>query len=144
MTEVEFVIRLTVAFICGFVIGFERQWNHKSAGLKTNILVAMGAAMFVLLSIKLTQHSGDVTRIVGQVVTGVGFLGAGIIFKDGVTVKGLTTAATVWCSSAIGCLAAAGFYIEALICAVAIVSINTLLLPLSSWLLRKKKHDVNA
>ena len=97
MTSTEFTIRLLSAAIAGLLIGFERQWNNKSAGIRTNTLVAIGAALFVLLSINITKDSGDVTRIIGQVVTGIGFLGAGIIFKEGLNVRGLTTAATVWC-----------------------------------------------
>ena len=102
MTKTEFTIRLLSALVAGFLIGFERQWNHKSAGLKTNTLVSVGAAIFVLISILVTQKgNGDVTRIIGQVVTGIGFLCAGIIFKEGLSVHGLTTAVTVWCCSAI-------------------------------------------
>ncbi len=118
----------------GILIGFERQWHHKSAGLRTNTLVATGAALFVLLSIELTLVNGDVTRIIGQVVTGIGFLGAGIIFKEGINIHGLTTAATVWCSSAIGCLAAAGYFTETLIATLVVLGINLLLLPLDKWL----------
>lgn len=122
----------------GLIIGFERQWHHKSAGLRTNTLVATGAALFVLLSINLTQYGGDPTRIIGQVVTGIGFLGAGIIFKEGSNVRGLTTAATVWCSAAIGSVAAGGYYWETLIGVVAIISINFMLNPLGIWLSKRK------
>lgn len=115
MTILDFSLRLLAAIGAGLLIGFERQWNHKSAGLRTNTLVATGAAIYVLLSILLTQEQGDVTRIIGQVVTGVGFLGAGIIYKEGLSVYGLTTAATVWCSSAIGSIAAAGYFKETFI-----------------------------
>ncbi len=101
--------------------------------------MATGSALFVLLSINLTQEQGDVTRIIGQVVTGIGFLGAGIIFKEGISVHGLTTAATVWCSSAIGCIAAAGHFIETLIGVTAIISVNIVLVPLDKWLLAGKK-----
>lgn len=134
MTPLEFSYRLVAAFGAGFIIGFERQWHHKSAGLRTNLLVASGSALYVLLSINMTRESGDVTRIIGQVVTGIGFLGAGIIFKEGFNVIGLTTAATVWCSSAVGCLAAAGYYIETLLGVLAIVATNSFLIPLDRWL----------
>ena len=123
----EFTIRLSVAAAAGLVIGFERRWNHKSAGLRTNTLVALGSAIFVILSINLTEEGGDVTRIIGQVVTGIGFLGAGIIFKEGTNIYGLTTAATIWCSSAVGCMAAAGLYLETLVGVAFIVFVNTLL-----------------
>lgn len=138
MTTTDFTLRLLTAMAAGLIIGFERQWHHKSAGLRTNTLVATGAALFVLLSINLTQESGDVTRIIGQVVTGIGFLGAGIIFKEGSNVHGLTTAATVWCSAAAGSVAAGGFYLETLIGVVAIISINLLLNPLGVWLSKRK------
>lgn len=137
MPTTDFTLRLLMAMAAGFVIGFERQWHHKSAGLRTNTLVATGAALYVLLSINLTQEGGDVIRIIGQVVTGIGFLGAGIIFKEGSNVRGLTTAATVWCSAAMGSVAAGGFYLETLIGVVAIISINLLLNPLDEWLSKR-------
>ncbi len=139
MTTLEFTLRLLTALFSGMLIGIERQWHHKSAGLRTNTLVATGAALFVLLSINLTQEQGDVTRIIGQVVTGIGFIGAGIIFKEGISVHGLTTAATVWCSSAIGSIAATGHFIETLIGVAAIISINTMLIPLDKWLSERKE-----
>ncbi len=135
----EFITRLLVAIGAGFAIGFERQWHHKPAGLRTNILVATGAALFVLLSIQLTVDKGDVTRIIGQVVTGIGFIGAGIIFKEGIKVHGLTTAATIWCSAAIGSIAAAGYFIEVAIGVVIIIFINSLLIPLDKLLAKRKK-----
>lgn len=95
MTSREFTIRLLSATVAGLLIGFERQWNKKSAGIRTNTLVAIGAAPYVLLSININNESTGVTRIIGQVVTGIGFLGAGIIFKEGLNVRDLTTAATV-------------------------------------------------
>lgn len=130
----NFTVNLLVAAAAGILIGFERQWQHKSAGLRTNALVTIGSALYVLLSIHLTLSDGDVTRIIGQVVTGIGFLGAGIIFREGINVHGLTTAATVWCSSAIGCLAATGLYLETLIATGTVVGINLILMPLDKWL----------
>ncbi len=138
MTITEFTIRLFFALTAGLVIGIERQWHHKSAGLRTNTLVAIGSALYVLLSINITHESGDVTRIIGQVVTGIGFIGAGIIFKEGLNVRGLTTAATVWCSSAVGCLAAAGYYPETLIGTFSIILVNSLLIPLDKWLISRR------
>jgi putative Mg2+ transporter-C (MgtC) family protein len=143
MTLTEFALRLLASLGAGLLIGLERQWHHKSAGLRTNTLVTIGSALYVLLSINLTQTSGDVTRIIGQVVTGIGFLGAGIIFKEGINVKGLTTAATVWCSSAIGCVAAAGFFAETLIGTLAILLVNSLLIPLDKWLVKRNKKITN-
>jgi len=139
MTTTEFSFRLFAAFGSGLLIGLEREWHHKSAGLRTNILVAIGSALFVLLSINLTEAGGDVTRIIGQVVTGIGFLGAGIIFKEGMNVHGLTTATTVWCASALGCTAAAGFYFESLIGTIVVMTVNSLSIPMDRWMLRRKK-----
>jgi len=135
MTNTEFTLRLLTALIAGLLIGFERQWHHKSAGLRTNTLVSLGAAIFVLLSIIITtKDNGDVTRIIAQVVTGIGFLCAGIIFKEGLNVHGLTTAVTVWCCSAVGCLAAAGYFTETFIATFFIIAVNLILKPLDEWL----------
>lgn len=134
MTTFDFILRLLTAIGAGFLIGFEREWKNKSAGLRTITLVTIGAALYVLLSIMMTEEKGDVTRIIGQVVTGIGFLGGGIIFKEGVSVRGLTTAATVWCSSAIGALAAAGFFYETLFGTLAILAVNIVLIPINDWI----------
>jgi len=142
MTNTEFTLRMLVALTAGLLIGFERQWNHKSAGLRTNTLVSVGAAIFVLLSILVTEKgSGDVTRIMGQVVTGIGFLCAGIIFKEGLSVHGLTTAVTVWCCSAVGCLAAAGYFKETFIATLFIIAVNLLLKPIDEWLTKWRMND---
>lgn len=139
MASIEFTFRLLAALGAGLFIGLERQWHHKSAGLRTNTLVSLGAAIFVLLSILVTEKgNGDVTRIIGQVVTGIGFLCAGIIFKEGLSVHGLTTAVTVWCCSAVGCLAAAGFFMETFIATFFIIAVNLFLKPLDEWLTKRK------
>lgn len=140
MSTTEFFTRLVIALFAGLVIGFERQWHHKETGLKTNMLVATGAAAFVLLSIKVagTAPNIDVTRITAQVVMGVGFLGAGVIFREGSNVHGLNSAATIWCSAAIGCIAASGYFIEALICTSLVTIVNTVLEPIDRWLRNRK------
>ncbi len=140
MTYETFLLRLAVAFAAGFTIGFERQWRQKAAGLRTNTLAAVGSALFVLLSFMITRPNEDVTRIVAQVVTGIGFIGAGIVFKDRLNVHGLTTAVTVWCSSAIGCLAGAGFIVEVAIATGFILLINFGLKPIDRWL-NDRKHE---
>ncbi|KIO52880.1 magnesium transporter MgtC [Flavobacterium hibernum] len=129
-----------MATLAGLIIGFERQWHHKETGLKTNMLVAIGAATFVLLSIKVAEATPniDVTRITAQVVMGVGFLGAGVIFREGPNVHGLNSAATIWCSAAIGCMAASGYFIETLICTFLVVTLNTIIEPLEEWLKNRK------
>lgn len=136
MELLEFFTRLLVAMLLGAAIGFERQYRQRSAGLRTNTLVSAGAAIFILLSAALTSATemADPSRVAGQIVTGIGFLGAGVIMKDGVTVKGLNTAATIWCSAAVGALAGAGLLVEATIAATAIVGIHLLLRPLGSKL----------
>ncbi|MEI6124848.1 MAG: MgtC/SapB family protein [Bacteroidota bacterium] len=134
MTYFEFTIRILVALVAGMVIGFERQWHHKSVGLRTTTLVSLGSAVYVLLSIGITQTTGDATRIIGQVVTGIGFLCAGVVFKEGFSVHGLTTSVTIWCSSAIGCLAAAGYYIETSIATFLILVVNLGLKYVDNWL----------
>lgn len=142
MTELEFISRVALAIGAGMVIGFERQWQNKAAGMRTNTLVALGAVLYVSLSINImATENGDVSRIIGQVVTGVGFLGAGIIFREGINVHGLTTAATIWCSSAIGSMAGAGFYFETLLATGAVVFVNLILMPIDNWLKNKKKSD---
>ena len=141
MTVQEFTIRVLVALLAGFLIGFERQWHHKSAGLRTNTLVAVGSALYVLLSIMIIHTSGDITRVIGQVVTGIGFLCAGVIFREGLSLHGLTTAVTIWCSSAIGCLAAAGYYIETFIATLLIIAINLALKPIDNWLTNRNQDE---
>ncbi len=134
MLLTDFIIRILLAVSAGMLIGFERQWHHKSEGLRTNTLVTIGAAFYVLLALKISPENGDITRITGQVVTGVGFLGAGIIFREGTNIHGLTTATTVWCSAAIGCMAGAGYIIETFAATFTIIFINTLLMYLDTWL----------
>lgn len=141
LTTLDFGLRISCALLCGLAIGFERQWHHKSAGLRTNTLVAVGSALFVILSVQLIKGDTDPTRVLGQVVTGVGFLGAGIIYKEGLNIHGLTTAATIWCSSAIGCLAAVGYFRETFMATAIILFINALLLPLDNWLSNRKNQS---
>jgi len=141
MTILEFTLRALIALVAGMLIGFERQWHHKAAGLRTTTLVALGSALYVLLSITITQNTGDATRIIGQVVTGIGFLCAGVIFREGISVHGLTTSVTIWCSSAIGCLAAAGYFVETLIATSFILLVNIILKPIDYWLTNRNLNE---
>lgn len=128
----EYILRIGAAFLLGGIIGFERQWRQKDAGLRTNTLVAIGAASYVLLSIDLHSLSGgDPGRVTAQIVTGIGFIGAGVIMKDGFTISGLNTAATIWCSAAVGTLAGMGFFVEALVTTTAVVLSHLILRPVS-------------
>ena len=97
-------INLAVALGLSAAIGFERQWRNRLAGLRTNTLVALGAATFVIFA-TLVPGDASPTRVAAQVVSGIGFLGAGLIFREGLSVRGLNTSATLWCSAAIGVLA---------------------------------------
>src|SRR5271154_4944762 len=127
--------RLVLALACGALIGVERQWRQKKAGLRTNVLVAIGACAFVLFAYRLTPV-GDATRMAGQVVTGIGFLGAGVIMHEGVNVHGLNTAATLWCSAAVGIFAGAGLLIEAALLATFVTVTNLILRPLVTFINR--------
>lgn len=122
----NFVLRVAVAMLLGAVIGAERQLRQRLAGLRTNALVASGASLFVLVS----AYTGDVSsagRISGQVVSGIGFLGAGVIMREGLNIRGLNTAATLWCSAAIGVLCGMGLLVEAALGAVVILCANIVL-----------------
>ena len=128
----EFVnsaVSLVVAFGLGTLIGAERQYRQRTAGLRTNVLVAVGAAAFVDLGMRLEGAAGG-TRTVAYVISGVGFLGAGVIMKEGMNVRGLNTAATLWCSAAVGAFAGADFPLEATFVTAAVLAGNTLLRPL--------------
>ncbi|MEV5242773.1 MgtC/SapB family protein [Streptomyces cinnamoneus] len=123
----------------GAIIGLERQWRARMAGLRTNALVAAGSALFVLLSTygfaDATSSAGyDGSRVAAQIVSGIGFLGAGVIMRDGLSVRGLNTAATLWCSAAVGALAGTGLYVIAALGTVGVVGANTLLRPLARGL----------
>ncbi len=133
MTELDFVVRICVAVLLGSVVGVERQWRQRMAGLRTNALVSAGASLFVSLS-QMIPTGGDQSRIASYIVSGIGFLGAGVIMKEGPTIRGLNTAATVWCSAAIGSLAGFGFYSHALVGSLAILATNVILRPLAQRL----------
>jgi putative Mg2+ transporter-C (MgtC) family protein len=127
----QFALRLLVALLLGTVVGLERQWRQRMAGARTNALVAAGAAAFVVAGALLEHDPTAAARMASYVVSGVGFLGAGVIFKDGANVRGLNTAATIWCSAAIGVLSGFGFWQFALLLTVAVLLTNTVLRPLA-------------
>jgi putative Mg2+ transporter-C (MgtC) family protein len=128
LTVADFALRLGVGLGCGALIGVERHWQARRAGLRTNALVATGATLFVLYSVVTDDNSP--TRVASYVVSGVGFLGGGVILREGFNVRGLNTAATLWCSAAVGVLAAAGQLLFALIATGTIVRIHLLGRPL--------------
>lgn len=115
VSEMDTFIRLTVAFALGGIIGYERQSQSKAAGLRTHVLVCMGACLVMILSLNIYQSvqgltNADPARLAAQVVSGVGFLGAGTIMKEGATVTGLTTAASLWVVSGVGLAVGCGYY----------------------------------
>lgn len=119
----------------GTIIGLERQWRHRSAGLRTNVLVAVGAAAFTDLGMRLLEVEGA-TRLVAYVISGVSFIGAGFILKDGTNIRGLNTAATLWCSAAVGTLSGSRMPAEAATLALFVLAGNTLLRPLVNYVNR--------
>lgn len=125
LSSAEFALRLGVGLGCGALIGLERQWRARMAGLRTNALVAVGATLFVLYSVAV-DDTGSPTRVASYVVSGIGFLGGGVILRDGFNVRGLNTAATLWCSAAVGVLAASGHLLFCLIATAIVLAIHLL------------------
>ena len=123
LSNVTFLARLGTAVGCGALIGIERQYRSRMAGLRTNTLGAAGAALFVLYSATVGDPTSP-TRVASYVVSGVGFLGGGVILREGVSVRGLNTAATLWCSAAVGVLATTGRYPLALAATAAVIAIH--------------------
>ena len=130
------LVGMSTAFVLGALIGLERQWRQRTAGLRTTVLVAVGAAAFSDLGMRLLGVEGA-TRIISYVVSGIGFLGAGVILKDGTTIRGLNTAATLWCSAAVGTFAGSDLPAEAATLAGFVLAGNTLLRPLVNWVNRR-------
>ncbi len=140
------VLSIGLAVILGAAIGLEREISGKSAGLRTNVLICLGAAVFTIISRQLVADlpNDSVSRIAAQVVTGVGFLGAGAIIQDRGGVHGLTTAATIWLVASIGMACGAGFYRLAVISAAAAILVLLGLVPLSKLVDRRSpKHKSN-
>src|SRR6202041_2314433 len=131
ISTLQFATRLALAIAMGATVGLERQWRQRMAGTRTNALVAAGAAAFVMCGLLLDNDPSARGRIVSYVVSGVGFLGAGVIFKDGSNVRGLNTAATIWCSAAIGALNGLGAIHLAVVLAIGVLLTNTVLRPLA-------------
>ena len=128
MDDKTLLITVGAALLSGLLIGLERQYHHKTAGIRTQTLVAVGASIFVLISNEIhnSNPNVDLTRVVGQVVVGVGFLGAGVIMRQGTSIQGLNSAATIWCSASLGCMAGLGWFQESIILSIIIVLINFL------------------
>ncbi|MEK8095157.1 MgtC/SapB family protein [Methylocystis sp. IM3] len=129
-------LSLFVALLLGAIIGAERQYRQRNAGLRTNALVALGASAFVDLGMRLTGNEGA-TRVLAYVASGVGFLGAGVILKEGANIRGLNTAATLWCSAVTGGYAGADHEVEAILLALFVLAGNTFLRPLVAFIERR-------
>ena len=125
----EFLLGLLICFLLSFLLGIERQYRRRFLGLRTMILVSVGSYLFVSFSFLLTGYQTDASRIAAQVVAGIGFLGAGVIIKDNKNskVRGLTTAATLWCDASIGVLCAGGFIKEAIVASLVVLFANVIL-----------------
>lgn len=139
MDDLELVKRLCLSALLGGALGFEREWRQKAAGLRTNILIAMGATLFTVMSIDVSTGSGgDSTRIASGIVTGIGFLGAGAIMRTGAGVKGLTTAAMIWVNAAVGVAVGGGEYRVATIATIVALVVLVLLDPVERALARRR------
>lgn len=139
----DLIIRLAFATLLGGILGFEREIHGRPAGLRTHLLVSLGAAAFMMMSpliANLSQNPpGDPGRIAAQIVTGIGFLGAGAIVKEGVNIRGLTTAACLWVAAAIGMACGAGLFSEAIL--ISVLAIFALvLLPYTEMLVKKHSY----
>ena len=118
------ILQVIYSIILGFLIGLERESSGKEIGIRTTSLISLGSTLFCLISSAATQ--GDPTRIDGQIITGVGFIGAGLIFRSDNHVHGLTTATTIWCTAAVGALVGMGLFQVAFIGMISIIVINKL------------------
>jgi putative Mg2+ transporter-C (MgtC) family protein len=137
------LVSLASAFLFGTLIGAERQFRNRSAGLRTNVLVALGAAAFVDLGARLNGNPGAI-HVAAYVVSGVGFLGAGTILREGGNVRGLNTAATLWSSAAVGALSGADLVLEASVLTLFVLAGNTLLRPLVNTINRLPFNERNS
>ena len=135
-------LRLVVAALLGGLIGAEREWVGKAAGLRTHMMVSLGAALFVLVPIETGIGEGDMTRVIQGIATGIGFIGAGTILKraDANQIQGLTTAATIWLTGAVGIAVGAGQMWLGIVCAISAWVILYILTGLDRWLDRGRDH----
>lgn len=137
------VLRMLCAVIAGFIIGFERERHYQPAGLRTHMVLSLGACTIMILSYYIpfvySSANADPSRISAQVISGIGFLGAGAIFKYGFSIRGLTTAATIWTTSGIGMVFGAGFYFFGLISTVFLVITLQIFEKVELWLVEQKK-----
>ena len=129
--EAEHIYKILFAFAAGALLGFEREFRSKPAGLRTMILISVGSCLFSILSSTFVTNSD---RIASNIVTGIGFIGAGVIFKEGISIRGITSAATIWISAAIGMTIGFGYYGLALIVVALVLTTLVVLSKLEEWL----------
>lgn len=141
LTPLGFTLRVLLAIALGFIIGLERQWTRHEAGIVTNVIVCVASFGYTAFSYLVDPDANDLTRIAANVVTGIGFLGTGVILRDGANIRGLTTAATVWASGAVGLLCCVDDISFAIILAAFVVIAHLLLHPLSVYIRKKRKHS---
>lgn len=132
MTDLELLVflmpKIIVATICGLIIGWERKLRHKVAGIRTHILICVGACIFTAIGfILVPEYHTDPTRVIGQIVTGVGFLCAGVIFKDNDKIIGITSSAFIWFIASIGVLIGLGFLWSSILFTIGLLAITVLL-----------------
>jgi putative Mg2+ transporter-C (MgtC) family protein len=137
----DVLLKILLAAMLGGIIGLERELSHKEAGLRTNILIAIGSALITILSVKIAGMGkiGDPGRLTAQIISGIGFLGAGAIIQARFAVHGLTTAATIWTVAAIGIAVGSGFYLVAFLVAIFVVMVLTVFKFLLAYLERQKQ-----
>jgi putative Mg2+ transporter-C (MgtC) family protein len=136
LSAVEMLLRLGAGTLAGFIIGLERQLRHRAAGLQTSSLVTVGAALFATIAPSFGTPTN--LQVIANIVTGVGFLAGGVILKDGMSVSGLNTAATMWASAAVGALAGIGLFYEVAVGAFVIVALNAGMGPLAAFIEKRE------
>ena len=136
-----FLLRCGVAAICGALIGIERELKNKPAGVRTNILICLGASIYMSVGLLVPSERVDPTRIAAQVVTGIGFLGAGCIIQAGYHVRGLTSAATIWVVASIGIVVGAGYPVLALIASIIVLVTLAVLRKLEQRIFKREELD---
>jgi putative Mg2+ transporter-C (MgtC) family protein len=140
MSPADLAARLLLAAVLGAAFGIEREFHQKPAGLRTNMLIALGAALFTVVSMRMTADGGTSDRIAAQIVTGIGFLGAGAILRGGHTVHGMTTAAAIWVNAAVGMAAGAGEFRSAVITTAIAISVLWALEPVEMYFDARKRR----
>ncbi len=148
LSDWELFLRLVLSCVLGGIIGYERQSRRKSAGLRTNVLVCLGSCLIMVMSVEMYQEvegktNADPARLAAQVVSGIGFLGAGAIMKEGLSVTGLTTAACLWVVAGVGLAVGAGFYAGALISTALVFVTLGSLSRLDDWVDHEKNLSLN-